>query len=291
MVTSEESIPQYTDGYRYAQSAFFCQFNDVDFYVEDEGQENLYFCILKKLFPRIRFEHIHPLRGKQNTIAHAKANWSPRKSVYLLDKDFDDLLGRIHVQANVFYLDKFCIENFLVEEKAIIKFIIDEKPRLKSADVCGKFRFQSEWDEIINQLSRLFAYFFVVQKHNIALPSTGQAPDCFCLPTKCSLDSEKVSQYVKRLRKRASQQVIAVDLQNELAACSTAFELNRQTKLSGANVSGKFILFLFEHRITKSFGLNHVPNTESFAYRLAQGCDFRSLGALHERVSAYLSAK
>src|ERR1035441_10098210 len=101
MLTPEESIPGFSSGYQYAQSVFYVQFNDVDFYVEDAEQENFYFCILKKLFPDVRFENIYPLGGKPHVIAHATNNQAERKSVYLLDKDFDDLLKRIHKQANV----------------------------------------------------------------------------------------------------------------------------------------------------------------------------------------------
>ena len=107
MVTPEESVPQYSDGYRYAKSAFYSQFNDVDFYVEDAWQENLYLCILGRLFPRLKIENIHPLGGKENVIQHARANTSIRKSVYLLDKDFDDLLGKLQERTNIFFLLSF----------------------------------------------------------------------------------------------------------------------------------------------------------------------------------------
>ena len=113
MLTPEESFPSFSVGYRDAQSVFYEQFNDVDFFVEDEEQENFYYSILNKLFPGVQIEKITPLRGKPHVIQHAKNNHAKRKSVYIVDKDFDDLLGKIYKQPNLFYLDKYSIENNL----------------------------------------------------------------------------------------------------------------------------------------------------------------------------------
>ena len=72
MVTLEESIPQFSAGYKQARSTFYVQFNEVDFYIEDAWQENLYHCILSRLFPKLKIENIHPLCGKENAIEHSK---------------------------------------------------------------------------------------------------------------------------------------------------------------------------------------------------------------------------
>ena len=292
MVTPEESVPQYSDGYRYAKSAFYSQFNDVDFYVEDAWQENLYLCILGRLFPRLKIENIHPLGGKENVIQHARANTSIRKSVYLLDKDFDDLLGKLQERTNIFYLEKYCIENFLIEEQAILKFIIAEKPRLKLANVQREIEFRLQWNDVVRQLANLFALFFIVQKHNIALKSSSYKPDCFCLAVdSCSIDQKRVAQYANSVRRMAAKQKTHLNLDHEVQVCSEQFELNKLTDFHGVNVSGEFMLHLFANRIVKSFGLNHVPDLQSFAYRLAEKCDFYSLQGLRRKVNAYLHTK
>jgi hypothetical protein len=289
MVTPEETVPGFSDDSRYAESVFYTQFNDVDFYVEDEEQENLYFLILRKLFPEVRFENIYPLRGKQNAIEHAKKNCSGRTSIYLLDKDFDDLLGKIHVQQNVFYLDKYCIENFLLEEKATMKFVISEKPRLKASVIAKKLGFSRLADEIILQLSKLFALFFVVQRHNIALKSTGHAPSFFCRPgDACNVNDEAVLGYAKSVKNMAAKQGLDINLERELQVSSDDFELTKPRGMEGVNVSGQFILHLLSQRLGHIFGLAAVPELHSFAYRLAQNCKFDGLGQLQRRVKSHL---
>lgn len=209
-----------------------------------------------------------------------------------MDKDFDDLLGKVYQQANVFYLDRYCIENFLLEENAIIKYIIDERPRLKAGSVRRELQFQMAWDGIVKQLSTPFAMFFVVQKYNIAaLQHTSHKPDVFCaLADKCKVDKQKVSDYAKQVKKKAATQGISIDMIKELDACSAIFELNQQAQLKGTNVSGEFILCLLAHRITKIFALDHLADLKSLAFRLAQECNLSSLCTLQKRVNSYLNA-
>lgn len=68
MITIEQSIPTKSDAFLKGIDIFYTQFNDVNFYIEDEDQENFYHSILKKLFPEIRLDKIFPLRGKDNVL-------------------------------------------------------------------------------------------------------------------------------------------------------------------------------------------------------------------------------
>src|SRR5688572_10690170 len=132
MITPEESIPSRSSAGLAARDIFYEQFNTVHFYVEDEHEENLYLEILTRLFPTVRITQIFPLRGKQNVLAHAQDPVNaPRagKSVYILDKDFDDLLGHIVKQENIFYLDRYSIENFLCEEDAVVQIALEAQPK------------------------------------------------------------------------------------------------------------------------------------------------------------------
>lgn len=290
MVTFEESIPQYTDKYRFARSIFYEQFNDVDFYVEDLDSENLYYCILRRLFPNVRFESIHPLNGKGNVIDHARQNTSSRKAVYLLDKDFDDLLGTVYQQENVFYLDGYCIENFLLEETSVIGFIVSERTNLKPSSIKGKLSFDTQWDMIVKLLSPLFATFFLVLKHKIQVESTSQHPKAFHSPNDFgAIDADRIFAYRKKVRTRAVQMNLDIDLEAQLAACDSTFELSKQKHLLGRHVSGQFILYFLFQRVKQLFQLETLPDSRSLAYRLAAECSFQSLGGLRTRIERYLN--
>lgn len=59
-------LPTLTESFLKGQDILYKQFNNIEFYIEDTEQENLYFQILKKMFPDIKFEKIFPLNGKKN---------------------------------------------------------------------------------------------------------------------------------------------------------------------------------------------------------------------------------
>jgi len=215
-----------------------------------------------------------------------------RKSVYLLDKDFDDLHGKIQHHENVFYLEKYCVENFLIEEQSLVMFVISEKPKLKHSDVRKQLGFTILWDDMIKQVSKLFAVFFIVQKHNLPMKSTGCAPEAFCSKDdRCNIHGERVANYIKEARKHMIRQNVQCDLDGELAACANDFELQKVNRLRGTHVSGEFLLLLYSNRIAKQFGLSCVPDMHSFAYRLAEKCEFQSLAVVRRRIAAYLKTK
>ena len=113
MITIEESIPTKNDAYKLGLDIFYVQFNEIFFYIEDEDQENFYFCILKKLFPDVVFEKIFPLGGKNAVIEESEKYLIDKKKVFIVDKDYDDILNRLVRNPNLFYLDRYSIENYV----------------------------------------------------------------------------------------------------------------------------------------------------------------------------------
>ncbi len=176
MVDPQQSFPSKSPGYLYAQSVFFTQFNDVDFYVEDEHKESLYFSVLSRLFPGIRIDRIFPLGGKPAVIQHAQALRPGRRSIHILDKDFDDLLGATVVLPTLVYLDRYCLENYILEPLAICRFIVAERPTLTEAKVRTAFDVSKFLSDSISALRSLFLCFFLGTKNIICKSPTHPNP-------------------------------------------------------------------------------------------------------------------
>ena len=148
------------------------------------------------------------------------------------------------------------------------------------------------WDDMVKQLSQLFAVFFIVQKHNLPMKSTSYMPEAFCSNNdKCNIYGDRVAGYIKDTRKHMIRQNVHCNLDAELDACAGDFELKKTKHLHGTHVSGQFLLLLCSNRIAKQFGLNSVPDMHSFGYRLAEKCGFESLVEVRRKISAYLKAK
>ena len=135
----EVGLPTKSSSFLAGQDVLYGQFNDINFYVEDQDQESFYETTLKKLFPDIRIEKIFPLGSKDLVVNAAKLTTTDKKKVYIVDKDFDDILNTKEAIPNLFYLKQYSIENYLTEETAIQKLIIEEKPKLKAPDIAAAF--------------------------------------------------------------------------------------------------------------------------------------------------------
>ena len=106
-----------TKGWVQAQDLFYTDFNDVSIFVEDQDKENLYFCLLRSSIPNLRIEKIFPLGGKGPCLEHLRANPDPSLCAYIVDKDWDDLLGVIVPHPNLIYLDRHSIESYFLDHK------------------------------------------------------------------------------------------------------------------------------------------------------------------------------
>lgn len=289
MVSEAESIPRVSESALYARSTLFQQFNAIDFYVEDEEQENLYFTIIKKLFPLIRLKNIFPLRGKQNLLARAfSQEVSARKSVYIADKDFDDILGKVQVKENVFYLRRFCIENYLLEEAAFVGFVVSELPRLKREDIIVLLKFAIHLQGIVKELRKLFSLYLIVQRIPLRVKSTAMPLNqVFKSDSRASLDPAFLESYGKTVASALRKHNETLILHEEIEQCSAWFDEN---DLTAAHISGEYIIWRLAHITKTQFNVVNDITIDSLRYRLAEYCSFESLGELKVRIQAYLDA-
>ena len=214
MVSRANHIPIKTDGYLFAQDIFYTQFNDIKFFIEDTESENLYLIILSKLFPKIKLENIFSLGGKINVIDHANENKNIKNHIYLVDKDFDDLLNKMISLPALFYLERYEIENYFIESEAIIKFIISMKPRIK----LEKKSVIKDLDKFINHTNRmlhkLFFLFFISQLQEQKLKNVKLTPEWFAKYSKMDIDEKKIIDYQKKLITQF--EIDLVDLKKEI---------------------------------------------------------------------------
>src|ERR1041385_6662435 len=282
-MSPEESIPSRSSRYLYAQSVFYQQFNELEFFVEDVDQENLYFLILKRLFPNITLTKIFPLGGKPMMLNHALAHAESRKSIYIADKDFGDVLENTKRLPNLFYLDWFCIENYVLEEEPVLRFVISEKPKLKEATLRKTLGFRAFLAKCMSELHPLFALFLLVQQHNLGIKTTGTGVRKFCEPGTCTISKQQVKNYEQLIR--------SVAIAKGVVLRPEAFKKAEAdlTPPSHRSISGKFLLDLLSLRLTKISSIRSV-STDSLLYRLAEDCDFPNLQPLRHRIVTYLSS-
>lgn len=168
-------IPAYSDDARSVIALFYQGYVAATFFVEDDDHESVYERILLKLLPMAKSFAVVCLGGKSKAIAHAK---EPRpegmQHIYLLDKDYDDLLGELVDIPDVFYLRAYSIENYLVDFRAITAVAVEMNAReltmAKALTRCADF--PAYYDKLCLNLKELARIFVVARRNRVSTQTT-----------------------------------------------------------------------------------------------------------------------
>jgi hypothetical protein len=267
------------------QDIFYAQFNDVFFYVEDTEQEHLYYNILKRLFDNVEFDRIFPLHGKTNLKNHARNNTGDKSKIYIADIDFDDILGTKEELENVFYLNRYSVENFFVEKIGLFEIIREKKPKLKDTDIKDLFDFNLNLKQCKAVLTELTCTFIVIQKYSLGKEYFGlNTPRDFNLDlsppqvrnTFLPAYLDETEQLLKRLDGRFTLKSKQQEFKNHFRSLSNTLK----------NIPGKYLLNVFKHQLEKA-GLINQLSIESLSYKLSKECNLDSLIYLKTEIQEF----
>lgn len=285
----EEQIPSRSSAALGALDVFYAKLNEVDFYIEDTEQENLYFSILKKHFPAINFSKIFPLGGKPNVLAHAKNPINKKrksKKVYIVDGDFDHLSGSIEIIKNVFYLDRYCIENYLIEVEAIIEVVIENNPRLKPPEIALNLGLVEFLGQIEPGLKELFILFYSAQLFQLGIKNCASKPEEFCEARKpWKISDARIAEYRNLVLRTA------VPPKADPALIDPSTDVRLQTVRAAKAehlIGGKFMLAMIFHYVKSKYSLGSIT-FDSFVYRVAKNSTLDSLIPVAREIQSHIT--
>lgn len=268
-----------------ALDIFYSGFNEINFYVEDIDQENLYEVLLRKLFPDVRIDRIFPLGGKPAVLQHARSSDNDGITsfrAYILDKDFDDFLGNQVSHPNIFYLDRFCIENHILEENAFVEVVIESHPKKRRQDIVTDLGVSNMTDQIFSALQPLFICFACVQRFQLGLTNCGCAPEAYCVKGRLwEIDQQIYRAYLDSLVEASLVANLNPPIENPITD-----ERMRDicTAADHALVCGKYVVKMLFHYLKSKYNLGNIT-FDSFVYRVAKSCSLESLADLGRRIS------
>lgn len=272
-----------------ALDIFYDDFNDVHFFVEDVDQENLYEVVLRRMFPDLRIARIFPLGGKQAVLNHTPevtAVGAAPRSVYLVDKDFDDLLGKKVKKPMLFYLDRYCIENYLADPDAMVEVVVESAPKLKHTDVASELNLPVRLAEFTESLRPLFQLFYCVQRFGLGIKNCALPAEKFCCSKRRWLvDPLIMSDYLRQVASAASKTENAAALASPLSHPEVASLAQSDPHTV---VSGKHLCTLVFHYIKSKYNLGSIT-FESFIFRVSKNSSMHALQGLAAEIRLALA--
>lgn len=202
-LTTEGDLGYSFDG-KINRVIFYTDYNDVNIFVEDEGKEFEYEIIFRRLFGNtLKIATIFPVGGKQKLIdafnLYSNGGECNSVNVFIADLDFDYVLDNTMIKANNFiYLDKYNIENYLIDEYAVVKFIQGRICKLE--DETRRIVKYNDWlSKITHQLYDVYLLFLIVQDRGLGIENTGMSIFKLLKDGSWEVDNKKVQKYFDEL--------------------------------------------------------------------------------------------
>ncbi|WP_025676464.1 DUF4435 domain-containing protein [Paenibacillus polymyxa] len=148
---------------------------------------------------------MHAVNGKKNLIVdlynlnHSKHNETNNKPCfYIADLDFDGILEKKMISdANFIYLNRYSIENYLVDENAGA-VIVNGRTNEGLKNCKNKLNYSNWIDTINNSYKKLLIVYMIAQKLDLDVPNAGLNVARFTKKEKPQLLEEiKITKYLK----------------------------------------------------------------------------------------------
>jgi len=266
-----------------ALATLFRPLQDIDVYVEDVGAEAFYSELLNRLTDgKFRIYRVIPL-GNRQAVEMASAKYLPgqRASIFICDGDLDWVRG--DAVQSIPYLHRlgvYCIENFLICEKAAVEILVETDGALLRNVAAMQLGWQSWKQSMAKPLAEIFALFAAARKLAPACPSVSLGVGRLLAKAKRgqpqSFDSVLAAKFTAEYRSKIEGLTDAVMLAEEFTRV-----MDRISSLSDPlyAVSGKdFLLPLLRFHLLGMRKANF--DDRSFKFRLARHCDLSPLQLL-----------
>lgn len=277
------------DGLFYSESAllnrvlFYSDYNDINIFVEDENKEFIYENIFQRMFGNtIRINKILPMKGKpgvERAFREYGCSYDGKPAIYLVDGDFDLVMGKEMINSpNYIYLEKYNIESYYIDEKAILKYMAG-KMKTPQKNVSDKIEYL-EWEDMIyDAMKELFINYMVAQdvfpeEKNVGLP----AHIYFYKNGYVNID--KIKEYINDLKRRISNYYTLYDL----------YKRKFETILFGDTtrlVCGKYLLASLSNYLRVK--ANVTFKEDDFVYFLASFFDIKTLDFVKDKILNIIS--
>ena len=188
-----------SDAAKYAISAFYEVFNDIDIFVEDtaKGYEKIFANLLTTASnSRLSIDRVFPLGSRKTVVERANDylhSKRERKSAFLIDGDLFLLSGELYeIPINIIVLPRYCVENFLIDERSFLEIMDEDHPTLAAEELRNIFDYSGWIDRSQGPLKSLFLAFAVSHSFGAGITTVSRGFNSICGNQYGEINSDKI---------------------------------------------------------------------------------------------------
>lgn len=266
---------------------FFRYKNNVDVFVEDNYDQEFYLVLINRVFDATghKINKLLPLGSKRNVLNACETDQSKRsiKRLYIVDGDLDIIENNNDKKLkHLFVLEKYCIENYLIQEDAIIEILHDilviDRGKIKS-----QLSYQNWLKGISKPMIELFLHYAISKEvcPTEATISLGVGNLCKEVKNVTVLDDTKCYKRIEEIKINILKSISEEEYNEQVYNLRNTWVYNIDTLLR--IVSGKdYLLPLVEFRFQKFKRAKIRRN--SLRLRLAKLIEVKELERMKDKI-------
>ena len=284
---------EYSEESRRLVSTFLRYRNEIDIYTEDDEREKEFYSVLlsRLVDSRIKISDITPLGARRNVINRCKNEPdNGRKKIFIIDGDVSMIHGSdIPVYNNLFILNAYCIENFLIDRDSAIDYAY-KKCTTKSREYIEEYLGFETWYSVYSErFITLFIHFAILNLLGelFDLMHPGRFVRRNDDGTYTFLEDEFVK-VLDSIRARIFGRMSEADYLEKLTELQNKWQISIQNMMT--IVSGKdYLIPMLLWRIKNLKRSGSVPTVSEAKFHLVHCCDLSRLSDLKNAIEALWS--
>lgn len=252
--------------------------NSIDIYTEDkEKDKEFYVRLLKQLMQgtEIVINDIYPLGCCQEVINHCKTNTqSSRKKLYLIDGDIHLIYKAKETIPNLFVLNSYCIENYVIEKESIIDFAYEIVATIPKNEIEIAIKYDEHMQKAVDNLIDLFLYFSIL----VEVSGQFQLLHIERFIVNRDISSELVNSKIAEIKSQILTVINEKDYSSLLKQRVDTWDKNIDTLLRV--VSGKDYLIPYSVHLVKKLKSSFNLDKETVKFMMLKYCSLERLSDL-----------
>lgn len=266
----------------YAKSYLYDDFNDIDFFIEDTDitTKKIFLKLLQRAFSdEMKIAQIFSLGGRDKVIEKYNNRDTSRKQLYIIDGDLYLMYEDLPFQKGLITLEKYSIENYLFDKKAICELLYDEcNSECDFDDLCTRFSLDNWLKQQQKMLIRLFTEYAIEKKNQLGFQTVKYSVTRLLDSGHHDfLDRKLLSKRVVDIRKNIQSLLIRDNYFNDRYTVNTRVRNKRKDILIFVSIKDYVFPLLFR-RIRTFSSIN--TNDKSYKFRLSKTCSIDELKSL-----------
>lgn len=275
----------YSEEVQQLTSLFTQHRNSINIYTEDNDKDKkFYVTLLKRLLEgtRVTINDIIPLGSSDDVVKACILDNDFNPKLYIVDGDIHLMTSPKQSHDNLYVLDRYCIENYVIDADSFYKVYDDLDYEHTVEDIKRLANYDEIMNDAVSPFMELFYHFAVSQsiQNVFILKDASQFMGGEGKIIDAKIDQEK-GFVINDVCKNTG--LSEVDFNACLESFRSSFPMTRDSLIrfvSGKDYLIPYITNSCKARLAQSIGIKK----EGWKYQFAKHCDLTPLNALKEKI-------